>query len=127
MKIRTVNLVEHFDWDKLVEKTYGRPYSIQQQAGCRAQGTALRLTVPAKDEDEEYMNDVVPEVVNHETMGVKFQAWLERDPKQPIADGGMMFLEMWWHRNFYPSLQAVANDLHAKGLLPAGEYVIEID
>jgi hypothetical protein len=34
---------------------------------------------------------------------------------------------MWWERNFYPDVQMIANDLHAKGLLDAGEYVINID
>jgi hypothetical protein len=34
---------------------------------------------------------------------------------------------MWWDRNFYPNLQMVANDLHEKGLLAAGDYIISID
>lgn len=36
-------------------------------------------------------------------------------------------LSLWWERNFYPSVEVVANDLHARGLLPAGEYTIDID
>jgi hypothetical protein len=31
------------------------------------------------------MNDVIPEVLNGETMGVKFNKWLERDPKQNVG------------------------------------------
>ena len=32
------------------------------------------------------------------------------------------------YRNyFYPNFQMIANDLHEKGLLPAGEYSIDID
>jgi hypothetical protein len=34
---------------------------------------------------------------------------------------------MFWDRNFYPNVQMVANDLHKKGLLEAGEYSIRID
>ena len=34
---------------------------------------------------------------------------------------------MFWERNFYPHVEMVMNDLHAKGLVEAGEYVIDID
>lgn len=34
---------------------------------------------------------------------------------------------MWWVRNFYPDVNMVANDLYEKGLLEAGEYLINID
>ena len=36
-------------------------------------------------------------------------------------------IDLWWKRNFYPDIEMVANDLHAKGLLEAGEYAIDID
>lgn len=36
-------------------------------------------------------------------------------------------IELFWKRNFYPCLQSVANDLHKKGLVESGEYLIEID
>ena len=32
-----------------------------------------------------------------------------------------------WERNFYPNIQAVANDLYKKGLLETGDYWIDID
>ena len=61
-------------------------------------------------------------------MGVKFAVWLARDPKQPLKDQKNDFqLSLWWDRNFYPDVQTVANDLHAKGLLASGDYVIDID
>lgn len=63
-------------------------------------------------------------------MGVSFAAWLARDPKQKLADPSAQedyCLELWWHRNFYPDVQMVANDLHAKGLLDAGDHTILID
>jgi hypothetical protein len=45
-----------------------------------------------------------------------------------MADGRTDYrLELWWDRNFYPELQMVANDLHAKGLLAAGNHTILID
>lgn len=125
MKTKTV--IEVQEWDALVEKTYGRTYKLQQQDGCRSRGT-LEITVPSDAAD--YERDAVPEEVNHETMGVSFKAWLARNPKQKLSDPEAQedyCLELWWERNFYPDVQVVANDLYAKGLLPAGEHTILID
>ena len=125
MKIRTEKIIEVDDWDTLVKQTYGRPYSFQQQDGCKERGI-VRISVP--DEPDDYESDIVPEIVNHEEMGVSFSAWLKRDPKAPMADGSADYsLELWWDRNFYPDIQMVVNDLHAKGLLEAGDYIINID
>lgn len=60
-------------------------------------------------------------------MGVSFKAWLERDPNIKLKGDGAPFTRMWWERNFYPSVEMVANDLYKRGLLKAGEYAIEID
>ena len=128
MKIKTVKMIECSDWNDLVKKTYGKPYNFQQQNGCQDRGT-FNLIVPSKETDD-YENDTVREIVNGEKMGVSFAAWLKRDPKQPLADGTrdeQWCIELWWDRNFYPDIQMVANDLHAKGLIDAGEYVINID
>ena len=125
MKIKTEKVIDVHEWDKLITETYGRPYCFQQQGGCKSRGI-FRLSVP--DEAEDYEQDSVPEVVNHDEMGVSFAAWLARDPKAPLADGRTDYaLGLWWDRNFYPDVQMVANDLHEKGLLEAGDYVIEID
>lgn len=128
IKVKNVQMVSVHDWDSLVEQTYGRTYCFQQQNGCQDRGT-FDLTVPAAADDFE--NETIPEEVNGEEMGVSFAAWLARDPKQKLdakdkwdREHG---LDLFWSRNFYPDIQMVANDLHAKGLLPAGEYVIDID
>ena len=56
------------------------------------------------------------------------KAWLSRDPKQQIPGRDEAWaLKLWWHRNFYPDVSMIINDLHAKGLLPAGSYLIDID
>ena len=126
MKIQTRNVIDSHEWDRGVKKTYGRPYNLQQQDGCQSRGN-IYLTVPGPLEVDEYP-DEIPEVVNSPQMGVSFKAWLARDPKQPLPDRDEPWaLDMWWARNFYPHLQMVANDLHAKGLLEAGEYTIDID
>ena len=115
------------DWDKLVSDTYGRPYSYQQQDDCKER-QHVSITVPTEPEDFE--NDTVPEIVNHSEQGVSFKAWLERDPKQNLTnkdDEDSFSLSLWWDRNFYPHESMIINDLHAKGLLEAGEYEINID
>ena len=127
MKIRTEKVIDVSDWDELVEKTYGKPYSFQQQDGCKGRGL-FRFSVPAEAED--YENETIPEIVNGEKMGVSFSAWLKRDPKTPLTnpeDNYDWSIRLWWKRNFYPDMQMIANDLHSKGLLAAGDYTIDID
>ncbi len=127
LNIRKENVVEVSDWDALVVKTYGRPYSFQQQDGCKSRGI-FRFSVPDDEKCEDFENDTVEEKVNGKEMGVSFKAWLERDPKKKLkGDRSSSSLELWWDRNFYPNFQMVANDLHSKGLLDAGEYTIDID
>lgn len=68
------------------------------------------------------------EGVNGDEMGVNFASWLARDPKQLLKnDDSSHSLSLFWERNFYPDIQVVANDLHTKGLIPEGDYVINID
>ncbi len=59
-------------------------------------------------------------------MGVTFAAWIERDPEQTMLHDPSN-RELWWERNFYPSVDMIMKDLHEKGLIEAGEYAIEID
>ncbi len=125
---RTELVIDVGDWDKLVTETYQRPYSFQQQDGCKDR-QRVRLTVP--EDAWDYDNESIPEEVNGEEMGVSFKAWLDRDPKQKLnteddwdREHG---LSLYWERNFYPDVQMVANDLYAKGLIEAGDYVIDID
>ena len=61
-------------------------------------------------------------------MGVNFKSWLKRDPKKKVGiDGSTCSIGLFWDRNFYPDIHEVANDLHKKGLIEAGDYVIDID
>ena len=129
MKTRIVTMIDVDEFDALVTKTYGRPYSFQQQDGCKDRGIEY-FTVPI-EQPEDYDRDEIPEKVNGHTMGVSFAAWLARDPKQKLnspdkwdRDHG---LSLFWERNFYPHLEIVVQDLYEKGLIPAGEYAIDID
>lgn len=113
------------DWDDLVVRTYNRPYCLQQQDGCKDR---QRIDIEIPSEGFDFENETVPEVVNGKEMGVKFSSWLARDPKQEIENQQFSHqLNLWWIRNFYPDVQMVANDLHARGLIEAGSYVIDID
>jgi len=128
LKVSRVNLIELSDWNAFVEKVYDRPYNFQQQAGCRDRGS-FSLTVPSgMAEEYDSWPDTVQEIVNHPEMGVNFAAWLARDPKQKLPEQEYNYeLGLWWERNFYPAIWAVADDLYDKGYLDAGEYTIEID
>lgn len=125
--IKNVKMIDVSDWDNLVSKTYGRPYSFQQQDGCKGRGI-FDLTIPSKYTEDDDMYDSIPEVVNGDKMGVKFKVWLERDPKKPVGNETQdWMIGLFWDRNFYPDIETVANDLHKKGLIEAGKYKINID
>lgn len=128
IKYKNVKKIEVSDWDELVSKTYGRTYNFQQQGGCKER-QVWDITVPV-EYPEDYENETVPEIVNHDEMGVSFEAWLKRDPEQKLSnpdDQKPWSLSLWWSRNFYPHVDMIINDLHSKGLLEAGEYEINID
>jgi len=131
LKFSKVNMIDVYDWDSLVESTYGRPYAFQQQDGCKSRGV-YEITIPCYDWNDDIDRDEIPEKVNGDIMGVSFKSWLERDPKKPL-DGeekgslDRLNLELFYHRNFYPDIQTIANDMYNKGLIEAGDYVINID
>lgn len=139
IKTSKETVIDVWDWDELVQQTYGRIYVLQQQNGCQPRGR-IHITIPSYYENDDgsidydfddYDNDSIPEVVNGGKMGVSFKSWLNRDPKQKLNSEDEWEREhglgMFWERNFYPSLQMVANDLYEKGLIEAGEYTINID
>lgn len=135
MKIKNVQMIDVGDWDSFVAKTYGKPYSFQQQYSYQPRGV-FHITIPTKYTEDEDMNDEIPFKMNGNEMGVKFQVWLDTS----IEDINNKFEEVrgkpesyprqndtFWERNFYPDIHTLANDLHEKGLIEAGEYTINID
>ena len=126
MNVKNVKMIDALDWDKLVTKTYKKPYTFQQQDGCKIRGV-FEITIPVVY-PHDYGNDTVPEAVNHVEMGVSFRAWLERDPKKPVKTFEYAYQNViWWERNFYPHIEILANDLYKKRLIEAGDYLINID
>jgi len=130
LKTKTEIVIDDSDWDELVKETYGRPYCFQQQGECRDRGV-YRFKVPDTFDYDKYTEDDVSDDAEDNAtnyMGVKFAKWLERDPNQPLLNQTDDWqLEMWWERDFYPDLNVVANDLHKRGLLDAGEYTIDVN
>lgn len=130
LNIQLKNFIDLEDWNGFVSEHYGKIYNFQQQEGCKDRGI-FEFSVPYKY-PEDFENDTIHEVVNGNIMGVSFKAWLERDIEQPLTSGNSGLNEgnkirLFWKRNFYPHISMIVNDLHEKGLLPAGEYVINID
>lgn len=127
IKTKERKVIDVGDWDNLITKTYNRPYNFQQQDDCKER---QQVYIKIPDHPSDFENDTIPETVNHEERGVSFEAWLARDPKQPLKGKNPQnswSIDLWWDRNFYPDVQMVANDLHSKGLIEAGEYYINID
>ncbi len=128
MKTRTVTVVDVSEWDKLVKETYNKPYSYQQQDGCKERGL-VNIDVPEYESD--YENDSIVEKINGPEEGVSFKAWLARDPETPMKDDDSRSdgwgLDLFWCRNFYPDISMIVNDLHRRGLLEEGSFSIDID
>jgi len=122
-----IELMSDSEWDSLVKATYNKPYCFQQQEGCRERGLC-HFDVPVEGA-EDYDKNTILEDTNYDEMGVSFEAWLNRDPLQPLSGENKSKgnRDLWWNRNFYPHIETVINDLYEKGLLPKGNLAIEID
>lgn len=129
MEIKVVNQISSNEWDDFVREVYQRPYCLQQQDGCMENGSIVYITVP-DDDATDYERDTIPETTASNEMGVSFQSWLNRNPKTLLGDHEIKeawVKDIWWDRNFYPSVEVLANDLFQKGLLNAGEYQILVE
>lgn len=80
----------------------------------------IQGTIASRSKPTDSLDDI-------EDQGVGLDAWLARDPKEPLpAQEYEHELELFWQRNFYPVLDDVVTDLASRGLLEPGEYVIDI-
>lgn len=127
---RNVKVFDVKEWDELVEKTYRKIYSFQQQDWCKDRGV-FEFNIPRDlNENDEYgEKDSIPEIVNGEDLWISFKAWLKRDINQKIIDSEFWndFTRLWWTRNFYPSVYVLIDDLHKKWILEEWDYIINID
>jgi len=119
--MKNIKVIEVSEFDKLVFDTYGKPYSFQEQDGCKGKGKKY-ITVPCIEHDYKADN------IQGERKGVSFKAWLNKDIDEPFGKRkSKIDNALFWFRNFYPHVSMIINDLFAKGLLEKGEYAIEID
>lgn len=123
MKMTTKHVVTVNNWDDFVKETYQKPYCFYEQEGWR-EGAVFSLTVPSKDED--FKNDSIIVGERNQQMGVSFKAWLAKDVNEGFNHSTLKDNHIW-KRYFYPDVQTIANDLHSKGLIPAGNYLITLN
>lgn len=121
IKFREQKIISVKDWDNLVKETYGRPYAFQQQDDCRQRGM-FHLNIPCDIED--FDDDNIPVCANAREKGVSFATWLSREVNKKDNE---LSNRLFWYRNFYPHISMIASDLYEKGLIPAGNYSINID
>ncbi len=132
LKIRTVKQITVQDWDDFVIKVYGKPYSFQQQDGCKDRGHDS-IWIPDDREDidgweDDCENTQIPFGVNGEEMGVTFETWLNTSPEDTLKHFDSDWEnDLFWQRNFYPDLHMIAKDLYLRGLIEPDEYDILID
>lgn len=132
LKILTVKQITVQDWDEFVMEVYGKPYSFQQQDGCKDRGHDT-LYIPDDREDiedwiDDCENDSIPFKVNGDIMGVKFDTWLNTSPEDTLKHFDSDWEnKLFWQRNFYPDLHMIGRDLYLKGLIEPDEYDILID
>lgn len=129
LKVKNMKVVDSYDFDQLVQETYGKIYCFQQQDGCKDRGVH-HFSVPSKWTNDKNMSDQIPYKINGSKMGVKFKVWLETttediNAKMPELYPGANSL--FWERNFYPDFYTLVNDLHKRGLIEEGDYMMEID
>jgi hypothetical protein len=125
LNVQNKKVVDVSDWDRLVEQVYGRPYNFQQQDGCKSRGTH-NLGVPTGyTRIDDNINEDGYDEEGYDNPSLKF--WLSKDPKEYPAHEDKRWREMYWERDFYPDIDEIAEDLYRRGLLEAGEYLIDID
>lgn len=130
MKVKTTlrKVIECGDLDNLVIKTFGKTYCFQQQDGCKSRGNEVFIISTDTSMDCYAGITSIPEEINGEKMGVSFDTWLARDPQEWNGEKeDVIFIDLFWARNFYPDPQRLLNELCKKGLIDPGEYTIEID
>lgn len=126
LKTKTVKAIELEDWNNFVTEVYGKPYNYQRQDGLKEKG-AYPKSVPSRW-TYDFKNTEIPFEVNGEEMGVSFETWLNTSPKDTIEYFKDDYEnDNFWEETFYPDVNMIINDLHSRGLMEAGEYLIIID
>lgn len=110
LKYTEKRIISDDNWDSFVQAIYKRPYCFQQQDGCKERGI-YTFKVPQNGTEDRNQEDY--------EYGVPFEEWLAADSKD--------MSEMKWHREFFPDITMIIEDLYSEGLIEAGNYIINID
>ena len=73
----------------------------------------------------DFENDTIKKEINGNERGISFNAWLKQTDK--FFEDEEWKEELFWFRNFYPHDSMIIDDLHKRGLLEAGEYLMNVD
>lgn len=98
---------------ELITETYGRPYRLQQggMGEFLGQDTIVSVSVPEEADDVDVQ---------------LFAIWLQQDATPPADSIARWKWKLEWERYKAAPIQPILNDLHEKGLLDAGDYVIHV-
>jgi hypothetical protein len=138
LRSRDVKLIDVHDLEELIRSTYQRPYSVIYGglAGSFGDGnhqeTMLAVTVPAPpDLDELTHQEYYSDYERKNFVRPSFDEW--RDQPEPEVTtyertaAGELRPRRWdLEREYACALQPLLNDLHERGEIEAGEYVIHI-
>lgn len=121
LKTSTRQIIDIRDFDNLVEETYGRPYSLQQQ-NFMGQETYYDFEVPESWDGWDFDG--------FEGYPVPFKEWCEADPEIDPKTGRPWSpsyeKRLHWEREFYPDFEELMHDLNLRGELDPGKYSIHV-
>lgn len=115
IRVQDVKLIHESELSKRVAEMFERPYQLQQQGDMLGQDSVVIADVPAEPEFDLDLPS--------------FLEWSTRDVNLEPPGESWHYpwqRELWWHREFYPDLQEVLNELHRLGELPEGKYAIHV-
>lgn len=117
MKLRTekVFFVTYEDWDDFVSEVYGKPYSLEKQK--EGISSTYVFDVPNnwdKQTDDTYYN---------ESYGVPLDYW-KRLNADIYTFSSIEDFNKFWHKEMFPDVRALLNDLNKQGIIETGKYVI---
>ena len=106
IKYEEVRMVESSEIDRVVEKIYQLPFTYQQQN-------------IENDTKESFEYWIVPDD-NNFPEGMPLEKWAKEE--KPLTTSS----KQDFIGSVYPDFQQILNELHRRGLMPEGKYIISI-
>lgn len=145
IKIRTIEVIDESDLNKLVQEVYGRPWNLQQQGEMMSNDSLAYLEVFPNDEEvrswpeyaafekwrdvpmdepiegpeaDRYREILAEELAKDEPDENLIKWWEHYITLKP----GTLEYQLYWERDYYPPQDILMGDLCERGLIPEGEY-----